>query len=63
MWKIKHALHLLWLLFVWLHLSEYYMNNDFVHVKNERLYCSIKKDTIANQICHATIGERKKKLV
>jgi hypothetical protein len=21
MWKIKHALHLLWLLFVWLHLS------------------------------------------
>jgi hypothetical protein len=39
------------------------MNNDFVHVKNEHLYCSIKKDTIANQIYHATVGERKKKLV
>jgi hypothetical protein len=63
MWKIKHALHLLWLLFTWLHPNEYYMNNDSVHVKNEHLYCSIQKDTIANQIYHVTVGERKKKLV
>jgi hypothetical protein len=27
------------------------------------LYCSIRKDTIANQICHVAIGWRKKKLV
>jgi hypothetical protein len=41
--------------------SEYYMNKEFVHAKNERLYCSIKKDTIANQIYHVVIGEKKKK--
>jgi hypothetical protein len=43
--------------------SEYYMNNEYVHVKNERLCCSFQKDTIANQICHVIVGERKKKLV
>jgi len=36
--------------------GEYDMNKDSVHVKSERLYCSIKKDTIANQICHVAIG-------
>jgi hypothetical protein len=40
-----------------------YMNKDFVHVKNECMYFSIKKDTIPNQICHVTICEKKKKLV
>jgi len=39
------------------------MNKDFVHARNECLYCSIKKDTIVNQIYHGVIGERKKKLV
>ncbi len=39
------------------------MNKDFFHAKNECMYFSIKKDTIANQICHGIIGERKKKLV
>jgi hypothetical protein len=39
------------------------MNKDFVHAKNECMYFSTKKDTIAYQICHVTIGERKKKLV
>jgi hypothetical protein len=63
MWKIKHALHLLWLLFVCLYPSEYYVNNDSIHVKNEHLYCLVKKDTIANQIYHVIVGERKKKLV
>jgi hypothetical protein len=36
--------------------GEYYMNKDFVHAKSEHLYCSIRKDTIANQICHVAIG-------
>jgi hypothetical protein len=40
--------------------TEYYMNKDFVHAKNERLYCSVKNDTIVNQIYHVVIGERKK---
>jgi hypothetical protein len=38
------------------------MNKDFVHAKNERLYCLVKHDTIANQIYHV-VGERMKKLV
>jgi hypothetical protein len=42
---------------------EYYMNKDFVHARNERFYCSIKKDTIVHQIYYVVIGERKKKLV
>jgi len=40
---------------------KYYMNKEFFHAKNERLYCSIRKDTIVNQIYHVVIGERKKK--
>jgi F420-dependent methylenetetrahydromethanopterin dehydrogenase len=39
------------------------MNKDFVHVMNECMYFSIKNDTIANQIYHVIVGERKKKLV
>ncbi len=42
---------------------QYYMNKDFVHVMNECMYFSIKNDTIANQIYHVIVGERKKKLV
>jgi hypothetical protein len=38
------------------------MNKDFVHAKNERLYCLVKHDTIANQIYHV-VCERMKKLV
>ncbi len=38
------------------------MNKDFVHAKNERLYCLVKKDTIANKIYHV-FGEKKKKLM
>ncbi len=38
------------------------MNKDFVHAKNEHLYCLITKDTIANQISHV-VGEKKKTLV
>jgi len=42
--------------------DEYHMNKDFSHAKNEHLYCLVKKDTIANQICHV-VGENKKKSV
>jgi hypothetical protein len=43
--------------------DEYHMNKDFVHAKNEHLYCLVRKDTIANQICHVIVSEKKKKLV
>jgi hypothetical protein len=36
------------------------MNKDFVHARNECLYCLVKKDTIVNQIYHVVIGKRKK---
>jgi len=39
------------------------MNKDFVHAKNEHLYCLVRKDTIANQIYHVIVGEKKKNLV
>jgi hypothetical protein len=35
--------------------SEYYMNKDFIHAKNECLYATTRKDTIINQIYQATI--------
>jgi hypothetical protein len=35
--------------------GEYYMNKDFIHAKNERLYATTKKDTIIDQICQVTI--------
>jgi hypothetical protein len=38
------------------------MNKYFVYAKNECLYCSIRKDTIANQICHVVVGKSKKKI-
>jgi hypothetical protein len=43
--------------------NEYYMNKDIVHAQNERLYATVKKDSILKQVCHAAIGERKKKPV
>jgi hypothetical protein len=43
--------------------NEYYMNKDFVHAKKEHLYCSVRKDTIANEIYHVVVGERKKNFV
>jgi hypothetical protein len=36
-------------------LGEYYMNKDFIHVKNEHFYATTTKDTINDQICQATI--------
>ncbi len=44
-------------------IGESYMNKDFVHAKNERLYAIARKDSILKQVCHAVVGERKKKLV
>jgi hypothetical protein len=35
--------------------GEYYMSKDYVHAKSERLYCSVRKDTIINQIYHVAI--------
>lgn len=40
-----------------------YINKEFIHVENECLCATPKKDTIVNQIYNATIGKRKKKLV
>jgi hypothetical protein len=39
------------------------MDKDFVHVKNEHLYVIAMKDTFAQQVCHAIIGNNKKKFV
>ncbi len=44
-------------------IGEYYMNKNFVHAKNERLYATFRKDLVFKQVCHAIVGERKKKLV
>ncbi len=44
-------------------IGEYYINKNFVHAKDESLYITTKKDIILKQVYHATIGERKKKLV
>jgi len=43
--------------------NEYYMNKNFVHAKNERLYVVARKDSIFKQVCLPTVGERKKKLM
>ncbi len=43
--------------------GEQYINKKIIHIKNESLYATPKKDAIVNQIYHATIGEKKKKLV
>jgi hypothetical protein len=43
--------------------SEYYMNKDFFHAKNERLYVATKKDTIPKQFLHIIVRKKKKKLV
>jgi hypothetical protein len=40
--------------------GEYYMNKDLVHTKNEWLYTIVRKDSVASQVSHATVGERKK---
>ncbi len=34
-----------------------------MHVKNGRLYAIVRKDSIFEQVYHATVGEMKKKLV
>jgi hypothetical protein len=39
--------------------SEYHMNKNFVHPKNERLHGTTKKDTIIKQGCHASNKEKK----
>jgi hypothetical protein len=44
-------------------IGEYYMNKDFIHAKNERLYAIARKDSILKQVCHVVVGERKKKLM
>jgi hypothetical protein len=40
-------------------IGEYYMNKDSVHAKSERLYCSIRKGTIANLPCCYWLKEEK----
>jgi len=37
--------------------NEYYMNKEFLHAKNERLYVATRKDTILKQVCHIVIGK------
>jgi predicted membrane chloride channel (bestrophin family) len=39
------------------------MNKDLVHTKNEWLYTVVRKDYVASQVSHVTVGERKQKLV
>jgi hypothetical protein len=43
--------------------NEYYMNKNYVHVKNEKLYAAARKDSIFKQVYHVVVGKRKKKLV
>jgi hypothetical protein len=40
--------------------GEYYINKDFIKVKNERLYVATRKDSIFKQVYHVAIGKRKR---